>query len=181
MQATVDKIKANTYEYSGTDAYWVNEYLVHRRGENEKPFYCSLKLKSERTVGAEDFGKVRKSWHLGYGILQLKVRGDEYGSPVLQNYDWHAVPGLTEEWRTDPMPAKGGAQASLPGLNKISGVLADGKAGMGIYHHLTKETYSSATAFKSYHFIEDKIIALGSGIARLRPKTKCERTRLLNY
>lgn len=47
--------------------------------------------------------------------------------------------------------------------------MADGKAGIGIYHHLTKETYSSATAFKSYHFIEDKIIALGSGIARLRP------------
>lgn len=169
LQATVDRIKANTYEYSGTDAYWVNEYLVHRRGESEKPFYCSLKLKSERTVGAEDFGKVRKSWHLGYGILQLKVRGDEYASQVLKNYDWHAVPGLTEEWRTDPLPAKGGAQASLPGLNKISGVLADGKAGIGIYHHLTKETYSSATAFKSYHFIEDKIIALGSGIARLRP------------
>ena len=63
----------------------------------------------------------------------------------------------------------GHAQASLPGLNKISGVLADGKAGMGIYHHLPKETYSSATAFKSYHFIEDKIIALGSDIARLRP------------
>lgn len=59
----------------------------------------------------------------------------------------------------------GHAQASLPGLNKISGVLADGKAGMGIYHHLPKETYSSATAFKSYHFIEDKIIALGSDIA----------------
>ena len=128
-----------------------------------------MKLKSERTVGAEDFGKVRKSWHLGYGILQLKVRGDEYASQVLKNYDWHAVPGLTEEWRTDPLPAKGGAQASLPGLNKISGVLADGKAGIGIYHHLTQETYSSATAFKSYHFIEDKIIALGSGIARLRP------------
>ena len=106
---------------------------------------------------------------MGYGILQVKVKGDEYSDKVIRNFDWHALPGLTEEWRTDPLPAKGGAQASLPGLNKISGVLADGKAGMGIYHHLPKETYSSATAFKSYHFIEDKIIALGSDIARLRP------------
>ena len=169
LQATIKSIKANTHEYSGTDAYWVNEYLVHRRGENEPAFYASLKLKSERTVGAEDFGKVRKSWHLGYGILQLKVRGDEYASRVLKNYDWHAVPGLTEEWRTDALPAEGGAQASLPGLNKISSVLADGKTGVGIYHHLPKEKYSSSTAFKTYHFIEDKIIALGSGIARLRP------------
>ena len=164
------QLKNNTFEYSGTDAYWVNEYLVHRRGENETPFYASLKLKSERTVGAEDFSKkVRRSWHMGYGILQVKVKGDEYSDKVIRNFDWHALPGLTEEWRTDPLPAKGGAQASLPGLNKISGVLADGKAGMGIYHHLPKETYSSATAFKSYHFIEDKIIALGSDIARLRP------------
>jgi chondroitin AC lyase len=169
LHATVARLQDNTYEYSGTTAYWVNEFLVHRRGENEKPFYASLKLKSERTVGAEDFDKVRKSWHMGYGILPLKVRGDEYSHDVLCNFDWHALPGLTEEWRTDPMPAEGGAQASLPGENKISGVLADGKAGMGIYHHLPKETYSSATAFKSYHFIEDKIIAQGSGIARRRP------------
>lgn len=163
------RLEENTYEYSGTDAFWVNEYIVHRRGENEKPFYASLKLKSKRTVGAEDFKKnIRRSWHMGYGILQVKVKGDEYSDKVLCNFDWHALPGLTEEWRTDPMPL-GHAQASLPGLNKISGVLSDGKTGMGIYHHLPQETYSSATAFKSYHFIEDKIVALGSDIGRLRP------------
>lgn len=163
------QLQNNTYEYSGTDAYWVQEYIVHRRGENETPFYTSLKLKSERTVGAEDFKKdVRRSWHMGYGILQVKTKGDEYSDRVLCNFDWHALPGLTEEWRTDPMPL-GHAQASLPGLNKISGVLADGKTGMGIYHHLPQETYSSATAFKSYHFIEDKIISLGSNVSRLRP------------
>lgn len=180
LQTVAKQIKANTHEYSGTDAYWVNEFLVHRRGEHEPAFYASLKLKSERTVGAEDFSKVRKSWHLGYGILQLKARGDEYASRTLKNYDWHALPGLTEEWRTDALPADGGAQASLPGMNKISGVLADGKTGMGIYHHLPKETYSSATAFKTYHFIEDKIIALGSGIARLRRGQEKEITTFLD-
>lgn len=180
LQAVVKKIKANTHEYSGTDAYWVNEYLVHRRGENEPAFYASLKLKSERTVGAEDFSKVRKSWHLGYGILQLKIRGNEYASQVLENYDWHAIPGLTEEWRTDALPAEGGAQACLPGQNKIAGVLADGRTGVGIYHHLPKEKYSSASAFKTYHFIEDKIIALGSGITRLRPGQNKEITTFID-
>ena len=82
------QIKNNTFEYSGTDAYWVNEFLVHRRGENEQPFYASLKLKSERTVGAEDFDrKVRKSWNMGYGILMLKVDGDEYADNVMCNFD----------------------------------------------------------------------------------------------
>lgn len=169
LKAILKQLKTNTYEYSGTDAYWVNEFLVHRRGEREPPFYASLKLKSERTVGAEDFDKkIRHTWYAGYGILPLKVRGDEYSEKVLQSIDWHALPGLTEEWRTDPMPVKGGAQASLPGQNTISGVLADGIAGMGIYHHLPKEKYSSATAFKSYHFIGNKIISQGSGIARYR-------------
>lgn len=168
LQDLCKQLKNNTYEYSGTDAYWVNEYLVHRRGESEPPFYASLKLKSRRTVGAEDFDKTRKSWHAGYGILTLKVKGDEYDEQVLGNMDWHALPGLTEEWRTDPLPSKGGSQASLPGLNAVAGVLSDGQCGMGIYHHQPRETYSSANALKSYYFMDNKIIAMGSHISRIR-------------
>ncbi|RZK91799.1 MAG: silent information regulator protein Sir2, partial [Pedobacter sp.] len=162
------KIKSNKHEYSGTDAYWVNEFLIHRRGEAEKPFYVSLKLKSKRTVGAEDFGKIRKSWYAGYGILPLKIKGDEYSEKVLANMDWHALPGLTEEWRTDAIPV-GHAQASLPGDNDVAGVTADGKAGVGIYHHLPREIYSSVSAYKSYYFVGDKIIAMGNNIKRFRP------------
>ncbi len=161
-------IQKGQFEYSGTDAYWVNEFLVHRRGKNEKPYYASVKLKSERTVGAEDFSKIRKSWHAGYGILQVKVKGDEYDQQVLSNMDWHALPGLTEEWRNDPMPKSGGAAASLAGNNKIAGVLSDGNNGMAMYHHLPKEKYSSATALKSYYFLEDRIVALGNNIQRIR-------------
>lgn len=162
-----DQITNGEYEYSGTEAYWVNEYLVHRRGENEKPYYCSLKLKSERTVGAEDFDrKVRRSWNMGYGILLLRTKGDEYASAALDKFDWHALPGLTEEWRTNPFPVKGGAQASLPGKNKISGVLANGRFGMGVYHHLPGEKYSSANALKSYHFVDNLIVAQSSDVNR---------------
>lgn len=163
---TAELIKDGKYEYSGTNAYWVNEYLVHRRGENENPFYASVKLKSERTVGAEDFDRVRKSWFAASGVLTLKVRGDEYSQQVLKNMDFHMLPGITEEWRTDPLPAKGGSQAALPGKNKIASVLSDGEIGMAMYHHLPQETYSSATALKSYHFIGNKIVALGSKIKR---------------
>ncbi|RIH63944.1 silent information regulator protein Sir2 [Mariniphaga sediminis] len=161
-------IAANTHQYSGTDAYWVNEFLVHRRENENNSFYASVKLKSERVVGAEDFDRVRKSWHTGSGVLQVRTTGDEYSQQVLENMDWHMLPGITEEWRTDPLPAKGGAQACLPGLNKIAGVLSDGETGMAMYHHLPRETYSSATALKSYHFIGDKIAALGSNIRRYR-------------
>lgn len=167
LDALYKAIKSGRHQYSGTDAYWVNEYLVHRRGEKEKPFFASLKLKSKRTVGAEDFGKVRRSWYAGYGIMPVKVNGDEYSEKVMANMDWHALPGLTEEWRTDAIPV-GHAQASLPGKNEVAGVTADGTTGMGIYHHLPGETYSSATAHKTYHFIADKMVSLGSQIFRNR-------------
>lgn len=162
-------IKKGSHQQSGTTAFWVNEYLVHRQGSaGQKPFYASLKLKSKRTVGAEDFEKTRKSWYMGYGILPLKVTGDEYNEKVLSNMDWHALPGLTEEWRTDAMPG-GHSQASLPGNNIIGGVTSNGTDGLAIYHHLPGETYSAATAHKSYYFIDDKIISIGSNIRRLRP------------
>lgn len=167
LEKVGDAIKRNRYEYSGTDAYWVNLFLVHRRGENEKPYYASVKLKSNLNIAAEDFSKPRKSWYAGYGILPLRVRGDEYSEKVLSNMDWHALPGLTEEWRTDAQPA-GHAAASLPGKNEVGGVTADGSNGIAIYHHLPGETYSSATAYKTYHFTDDKIIAMGSHISRLR-------------
>ncbi|SHE81631.1 Polysaccharide lyase family 8, C-terminal beta-sandwich domain [Mariniphaga anaerophila] len=168
LLALKNNIQNNSHHYSGTDAYWVNEFLVHRRENENNSFYSSVKLKSERAVGAEDFDRVRKSWHSGSGVLQLRTKGDEYSQQVLKNMDWHMLPGITEEWRTDPLPAKGGAQACLPGLNKIAGVLSDGKSGMAMYHHLPRETYSTATALKSYHFIGNKIIALGSNIQRNR-------------
>lgn len=171
-QAALDKvykqIKTGMHQYNGTDVYWINEYLVHRRGENEKPFYASLKLKSKRTVSAEDFNKVRRSWYTGYGIMPVKVTGDEYSDKVLADMDWHALPGLTEEWRTDAMP-QGHAALASHGNNDLAGVTADGVTGMGIYHHLPLETYSSAAAHKTYHFIGDKSISLGSQIYRLRP------------
>lgn len=69
LKNIVKALEENNYEYSGTDAYWVNEYLVHRRGKDEAPFYASLKLKSERTVGAEDFSKkyvVHGIWGMAY-------------------------------------------------------------------------------------------------------------------
>lgn len=167
LKAICKAVKNDSFERSVCYPFWVNEFIVHRRGEHEKPFYASLKLKSWRTVGNEDFGKIRRSWYMGYGIMPLRVSGREYTHTVIANFDYHALPGLTEEWRTDAMPA-GHAQASLPGDNNVAGVLADSINGMATYHHLPRETYSSATARKSYNFIGDRIVSQGRDIERLR-------------
>lgn len=180
LRATLAAIEDDSFDISATVPFWVNEFLVHRRG-GDKPFYASVKLKSSRTVGAEDFDRhVRHSWHMGYGIVQLKVDGDEYSRPVLAGFDWHALPGLTEEWRRDPLPREGGAQASLPGLNEVAGVLADGVCGMAVYHHLPGEEYSSAEAHKSYGFIDRFVLAQGSAIKRRRPGTGAPLTTFID-
>lgn len=168
-----ESIQNNTHVHSESVAFWNADYLVHRRENEEGPFYFSVKQKSVRTAGAEDFSKIRKSWHAGSGVFQLKVDGDEYALPVLKAYDWHVLPGVTEEWRTDPMP-RGPASAAGPGLNSYSGVLANGHCATAAFHYLPTpgsehhrlSQYASATAFKSYHLTDNLGVAIGSAIAR---------------
>lgn len=163
----------NTHKHTESLGFWNADYLVHRQENDEHQFYYSVKQKSLRTSGAEDFSKVRKSWHAGSGVFQLKVDGDEYALPVLEAYDWHVLPGVTEEWRNDPMP-RGPASSAGPGLNNYSGVLANGSYATSAFryvptpgdeHHKLPQ-YASATAFKSYHLSDNYGTAIGSNIAR---------------
>jgi hypothetical protein len=173
LRELTTNINKNTHQHSESVAFWNADYLVHRRENNEGHFYFSVKQKSVRTSGAEDFSKIRKSWHAGSGVFQLKVDGNEYALPVLETYDWHVLPGVTEEWRTDPMPL-GPASSAGPGLNKYSGVLANGRYATSAFQYLPTPggehnklpQYASATAYKSYHMMGNLGVAIGSAIAR---------------
>tara|TARA_R110001592_G_scaffold363328_1_gene684165 strand:+ start:38802 stop:42056 length:3255 start_codon:yes stop_codon:yes gene_type:complete len=154
-----------THTHTETTSFWNADYLMHRKESANDNYYFSVKNKSVRTSGAEDFDKIRKSWHAGSGPFLLRVTGDEYNQKVLQNFDWHVVPGVTEEWRTDAMPT-GRASASLPGGNNFSGILADETYGISGYHHKPIDDYTAAEALKSYHLIGNYGTALGSNIKR---------------
>ncbi|TRX66417.1 polysaccharide lyase family 8 super-sandwich domain-containing protein [Carboxylicivirga sp. M1479] len=166
-------IKNNTHKHSESVAFWNGDYVVHRQENTDNEFFFSVKQKSLRTSGAEDFSKIRKSWHAASGVFQLKVDGDEYALSTLQAYDWHVLPGVTEEWRSDPMP-KGAASSAGPGLNNYSGVLANGSLATSAFRyvptpggvHKKMPQYASATAYKSYHMTENLGVALGSAITR---------------
>ena len=154
-----------THAHTGTTAFWNADYLMHRKESGTDHYYFSVKHKSVRTAGAEDFDKIRKSWHAGSGSFLLRVTGDEYSQKVLHNFDWHVIPGVTEGWRTDVMPT-GEATASLPGGNIFSGILSDGTYGLSGYVHKPIDMYTSAEALKSYHFIGNYGTAIGSSIKR---------------
>ena len=160
-----------THSITETTAFWVGDYLMHRKEDEKENYFFSVKHKSVRTSGAEDFSKIRKSWHAASGVFQLRIDGDEYSQEVLANYDWHTLPGVTEEWRTDPLPQGPPASASLPGGNEFSGILSDGTYGLTGYHHKPIDNYTSAEALKSYHFIGRFGTAVGSHIKRKSSST----------
>lgn len=158
-------LSMGTHAHTETSAFWVADYLMHRREDANNNYFFSVKHKSVRTSGAEDFDKIRKSWHAGSGVFLLKVDGDEYNRNMKEQADWHVLPGVTEAWETDAMPT-GAASASLPGGNQFSGVLANGTIGLAGFHHLPIDTYTSAQALKSTHMVGNLGVAVGSTIER---------------
>jgi len=158
-------LKSGKHKHTETTAFWNGDYLVHRKENEDGNYYFSVKNKSVRTSGAEDFSKIRKSWHAGSGVLLLQIDSDEYNVNMKKNADWHVLPGVTEGWEVDPMP-KGPASLSKPGANVFSGVLSNGTAGLVGYHHKPSDDYTSAEALKSTHLIDNYGIALGSSIKR---------------
>jgi hypothetical protein len=120
-------------------------------------------MRNDRTSGAEDFDKIRKSWHAGSGILQVMVRGDEYDE-TRKNMDWHVLPGLTEEWRTDAIVS---SKKFLRGGSAFSGMVSDGRYGCAAMEHRSLNgSYSVADADKGYFFTEREAVALGCNIRR---------------
>ncbi len=164
-------LSAGTQSVTGNFPFWVGNLMVHREGgavASTDSFYFSVKMANDRTMGAEDFEAVGKSWHAGSGILQTKVTGNEYDINVKRRWDWHALPGLTEEWRTDAIPTEGSNAAK--GSN-YAGMASDGSCGFAAmrYRPLTTVSphYSAAQADKAWFFPGAEAIALGSNVGRV--------------
>ena len=154
-----------THEQSGTTAFWVNDYLVHRRGgAGETPYFTSVKMQSARTRGAESFSS-NQGFHNGSGVLLVKVDGDEYNDSR-QSWDWHALPGVTEEMRTDPLPRQSDANEFNP--NHFAGVASNGHYGLAAFRYASDNRYTSASANKGCFFTEGYVLALGNSVKRER-------------
>jgi hypothetical protein len=167
LKAWRDSIVNKTQVRSGNYPFWVGQFMVHRRGGNsEKPYYYSVKMKNDRTCGAEDFDKVGKAYHSGSGILQAKVRGDEYEKSRYK-WDWHALPGLTDEWRTDKIPIKYSIHC---GGSPFAGMASDGHYGFAAMEYRAQpKQYASARADKAFFFTETEAVALGCNVERVNP------------
>ncbi|MGF1778010.1 polysaccharide lyase family 8 super-sandwich domain-containing protein [Vibrio nomapromontoriensis] len=160
-----DQLLNQVHEKSASVAFWNSDFLVHRSGEQGSPaYYMSFKMNSSRTLGAESFDP-DTGYHNGSGILQIKVNGQEY-SNVMDSWDWHALPGLTEELRIDELPMKSDLKLFNP--NHYSGVASDGDIGVAGFKYASESPYNSASANKSVFFIGDAAYATGSQVSRVK-------------
>ena len=163
-----ERMLDGSHEDSGNTAFWANDYMIHRRGgePGEAAYFMSVKMQSARTRGAESFRNSSDyGVHNGSGVLQVKVDGDEYRDSRYK-WDWHALPGVTEELRTDKLPILEASWQFNP--NHFAGAASNGRHGLAAFRYASKAPYTSAAAYKGYFFVKDYALALGNGVKRVR-------------
>ena len=162
-----DPITGPPGEVNGNSAFYNSDSMVHRASG----WYMSVRMKSLRSQGNEDFESTGKTWHAGSGLLQARVHGDEYDY-VRARYDWHVLPGVTEEWRTDSIPKGHSSSSNRCGGNAYAGVVSDGVLGMSAFHFLPHPDdtvgFAVVEANKAYFFHDFGAVALGNSIARIK-------------
>ena len=151
---------------SANTAFFNTDAMVHRT----TGAYLSVRMRSLRTQGNEDFQSRGKTWFAGSGMLQARVHGDEYDY-VRARYDWHVLPGVTDEWRTDALP-RGTSGTNRCGGNAFAAVASDGELGAAAFESIphpdeTKD-YSVARSLKAYFFHDFGVVALGNSISRIK-------------
>lgn len=140
---------------TGHKSYWRSDMAVHRRPE----WYASVKMSSTRVIGAETCNDENMlGLHLGDGVLLTYQTGAEY-EDIVPLWDWKRLPGTTCDQGLENLTPKswnGGY-----GGSDFSGVLGDGETGMAsmIYKR------DNLSAQKSYFFLTDHMVCLGSGIS----------------
>ncbi|MGR5287739.1 polysaccharide lyase family 8 super-sandwich domain-containing protein [Vibrio maritimus] len=160
-----NNLENNTHEATVNRAYWNSDFMVQRQSGQQTPaYYMSFKMNSSRSMGAESF-EPDVGYHNGGGVLQLLVDGDEY-SKVMDSWDWHALPGLTEELRVDELPMKSDFKLFNP--KHYSGVVSNGNHGFASFKYDSEAPYNSASANKSVAFIDNMAVALGSKVTRTK-------------
>jgi len=151
---------------AGNTAFWVSNAMVHRAAAG---WYMSVRMRSRRAHGNENFDKINKCWHCGSGFLQARVHGDEYDQ-IRARMDWRALPGVTEEWRRDAMPETKGDMEGAGG-NTFAAVASDGELGVAAFensqHEAETMSYAAAASSNGYFFQSFGAVALGAGVRRV--------------
>lgn len=134
----------------GNRHFWRSDYLVHRR----PAFYATLKMSSNRVIGAEVVNSENLSgYHTGDGVLLLYRDNGEY-EDIFPVWDWRKLPGVT--CAEGPLPSF--KTAAVP--RDFVGAVSDGEDGCAVLDYQR----DGVCAKKGWFFAGDTIVCLGANI-----------------
>ena len=134
--------------------FWKSDMMT-QHGEN---FYVSAKIISNRTFGTEALNTENlKSFNLPLGSTNIMTTGEEYND-IFPIWDWTRVPGTTAINNQDKTVLDTLYQK---GKNEFGGGTSNGKNGIIAF----SGKYNDLQTNKSYFFIDNIVICMGSGIS----------------
>lgn len=146
---TPDQGKERNNEISGTRAFPLSDYAVHR----SKSFLTTVRMSSTRTViGEITNGDNLKGAYLSNGAMFTYKTGHEYDG-IFPCWDWGCIPGTTTERDHQPKNWSG-----KKGGSPFASAMDAGVAAMTINQF-------GLTANKSWFFLPGRIVCLGSDIS----------------
>lgn len=155
-------ILRETGDYSG-----VNETLTHYyigdcsvfQGSN---YSACVRMASNRTRRCEHGnGENLKSFFMSDGSMDIAVEGGEY-LDIFPVWDWNRVPGITAPQLPQiPLAEEWGEM----GESDYCGGLSSGKNGLAGFKMVHKTHGVNVSANKSWFFMGDEVVCLGSGIS----------------
>ncbi|XP_071522475.1 chondroitinase-AC-like [Panulirus ornatus] len=153
------------YALVGHKYFFNSDLSVHQR----RDYMASVRILSNRTARQETWmsGANINGFFQADGFLTVLVDGQEYGVPgqeVFLVYDWARVPGVTNLYTTDIPQFQSNPYWSERFFNdaKFAGDATDGSVGLAAMVY--NRPHVSLTCLKSWFFVEDLVLVLGSAI-----------------
>lgn len=137
----------------GNKYFHYSDYLIHRSTD-----WCSaLKMSSNRVIGSEIVNSENLlGIYMGNGAVFFYRDGKEY-EDIFPVWDWKKLPGVTAYDSDDLFPNK---EAYFKNRHDFVGGVSDMQSGVAALILNDMEL----TARKSYFFMDDAVVCLGSGI-----------------
>lgn len=152
--------------YSGMDEtlthYYVGDCSIFQ-GQN---YLVCVRMASDRTRRCEHGnGENLKGFFMSDGSMDLAVKGNEY-LDIFPVWDWNRIPGTTAPQLPEIPQAE---EWGEPGESDFCGGLSDGKRGLAGFKMAHKTHGVDVSAYKSWFFMGDEVVCLGSGISSNMP------------
>ncbi|QKJ30415.1 hypothetical protein HQ865_11825 [Mucilaginibacter mali] len=145
---------ASTCTLAGNKGFWRSDYMVQLQSGQ---YMMSVKTHGPFVKRVESInGENLKGAYLNDGVTIIQKNGNEYKN-IAPLWRWNMLPGTTTDTTMEVTDAKVTASKNE---SAFVGQVSDGTIGASamIYSRL------GVTAYKSYFFINDMMVALGAGI-----------------